>query len=742
MRGVFVAAVKGLGPAGVVMCAGALAALGAGCAEQTAPLDEETSLYALVETIDGTSFHPPLGPAVVATGPFDATLLEQLQVVLETTDGAGRTRAIATFDRASAVPLRLFANFETYFVNVPAAAYFTDPGLSYRFRALLAGRELGFSDLSSHVFTVMQKNPGLLVGVKLRIEARPAPVVAALAPDRIEAGSGDTLVTITGAHFARDSVVELEGRPVAATRVSDAMFTVALSAADLATPQTLSFAVRTPAPGGGLSASLALAVEDPPSDGVTCRRILEAGQSRGDGVYRIDVDGRGPLAPVDTWCDMTNGGWTLLAKTIAAGLTTDEQTTIRRGTWATYSETGYGSPAAASRIFWMPLVAWHALTTDSPQNRLRVVDDGGDQLLVNLSIGDAAAHHVIDWTGCGRNYPLSHNLNCLQSDAADGLGRVRSRAFTTWDADHDTWPDNCAFQNVGYNGGFWYSNCYQLSMLHATGNLYSWTVNPGGGPVSPIVTRSIHLWFREAGTTTELVGTGRTPETAGRSCRTIFEAGHARGDGLYWIDPDNLGTGAEPFQAYCLMTGNGGGWTLVGKTVASGLTTGSGSLIRQSLWKTYSATGYGLPEATSGFYWMPLTAWNSLTTLHPTNAWWVRDDSNDLVHNNLTIGTAAQSHVINWSSCGAQWLVWRDGTVCLSTGTGNIRGRMFTTPDADNDTWGSNCAYQNTPGYNGGFWYSNCYQTSMLHGSGNLYSWSRNPGSNPLATSRLELWLR
>jgi hypothetical protein len=729
--------------AGAPLGALALAALAVGCAEQAeVPLGDVTSLYALVETIDGTSFHPPLGPAVVATGAFDATLLEQLQVVLEATDADGSTRTLATFDRASAVPLRLFANFEAYFVNVPAAAYFTDPSLSYRFRALLSGRELGFSDLSSHVFTVMQKNPGLLVGVKLRIEARPAPVLATLSPDRVETGSGDTLVTITGAHFARDSVVELDGRVVAATRVSDAMFTLTVPAADLATPSTRTFAVHTPAPGGGTSAALALAVEDPPSDGVTCRRILEAGQGRGDGVYRIDVDGSGPLAPVETYCDMGGGGWTLVAKTIAAGLTTDEQTTIRRGTWDTYSRVGYGSPASSSRLFWMPLAGWHGLTANNPDNHLRVVDDGGDQLLVNLSIGDEAAGHVIDWTGCGRNYPLSHNLNCLQSNVADGLERVRSRAFTTLDRDHDTWPDNCASDNVGDNGGFWYSNCYQTSMLHASGNLYSWTVNPGGGPVSPIVTRALHVWFRETGPTTELVGTGRTPETAGRSCRTIFEAGHARGDGLYWIDPDDLGTGAEPLEAYCQMTGNGGGWTLVGKTVASGLTTGASQLVRRSLWKTYSATGYGLPEATSGFYWMPLVAWNSLTTLHPTNVWRIRDDSNELVHDNLTIGTAAQSHVINWSSCGAQWLMWRDGVSCLTTSTGEIRNRRFTTPDADNDTWGSNCSYQNVQGYNGGFWYSNCYQTSMLHGSGNLYSWARNAGSTPVATSRLELWLR
>jgi len=75
---------------------------------------------------------------------------------------------------------------------------------------------------------------------------------------------------------------------------------------------------------------------------------------------------------------------------------------------------------------------------------------------------------------------------------------------------------------------------------------------------------------------------GSAPKT---SCLEILQTGASTGNGVYTIDPDGTG-GNDPYQAYCDMTYDGGGWTKVVSYFGNTNVIGSAAINANGSWTT------------------------------------------------------------------------------------------------------------------------------------------------------------
>ena len=93
----------------------------------------------------------------------------------------------------------------------------------------------------------------------------PVPAVSAVAPDRVRVGSAASTLTITGSGFNAFSVVHWNGAARATTVISSTQIQGTLTSSDVAAIGTGQLSVVAPAPGGGSSSSLPVAIVPPPS---------------------------------------------------------------------------------------------------------------------------------------------------------------------------------------------------------------------------------------------------------------------------------------------------------------------------------------------------------------------------------------------------------------------------------------------------------------------------------------------
>ena len=190
-----------------------------------------------------------------------------------------------------------------------------------------------------------------------------------------------------------------------------------------------------------------------------------------------------------------------------------------------------------------------------------------------------------------------------------------------------------------------------------------------------------------------------------KSCKYIKIANPSAKDGVYTIDPDGEG-GEKPFDVYCDMTTDGGGWTLVW----SNLRGGSGKYETNMKWNTAINTRPlvkgRLGDALDKFqvyiglkYWKMIgdefryTWASSGTKIDQAFKANIR-----LEGDNYTLKLSNYVQLIGNTTAG----IWR-----------YHNNQPFSTIDADHDTHGDNCSnsYSKTP-----FWYNRCWDGSINGG--------------------------
>ncbi|MCK6545350.1 IPT/TIG domain-containing protein [Myxococcota bacterium] len=401
----------------------------------------------MVETLDGVALYPPLGPEPAALGaPFDSSLLPGLSVVLETDDGA-TVRTVATFDRTTTPALHRLDQHSVYFVNVPAAAHFTTPALAYRFRVLSDGVELARSDLSERVFAVLAKNPGLLVGVKVRVELRAAPSIDSIDPASSLPSAGDVSITVRGSSFTRDSSVRFGERAVPTTFISSRELTATVPEALLTAIGTAPITVSTPAPGGGTSNALTFTVRNPAA---VLTGLSPASARVGAGSVTVTLNGSSFVAGAQARLGLTDLATTFVSATQLTALVPSTLLTAAGTFDVSVTNPAPGGGASGALSFTVEPAAPPVGITWDPAHASAGVTLTNDQLTASAqpSAGIPGLRATASISGGRWYWEVTNNLDYVMVGVADSswnLAYSSGPAHLYYSYTGRTWPGDATF---------------------------------------------------------------------------------------------------------------------------------------------------------------------------------------------------------------------------------------------------------------------------------------------------------